>query len=280
MSSLLAAGIYRYRKSIMFRMMIAVSLILGLITGMVTDSSTDVEIVYFVGLFLVIAIQISLMIGMEFSNGAIRNKMVAGHGKGMVFLSELLLSLISTTLLFAVFYGAFAVFNIQWFDEVDARTIAMVVLCLWLMHLSLSTICTAICFFMPYYTAVAAVLDIVLVLAMVFCCHDLRSKFDRPEYTYSIHFDENGNKTYDNDTPNPKYIPPDSAKYALLHAAYYIMPHGQLIDHSAAMATIWRNGFPNEKYLDDLKTAPLYSLMTIGIFTAAGLICFRKRNLK
>lgn len=280
MSNLLAAGFYRYRKSMVFRIMLVISLILGVIAGMVTDSSVDVEIVYFVVLFLVTAIQISLMIGMEFSNGVVRNKMIAGHGKGMVFLSELVLSLISTTLLFVVFYGAFAVFNIQWFDDVDARIIATVVLGLWLMHLSLAAICTAICFFIPYYTAVAAVLDIVLVLAMMFCCHDLRSRFDQPEYTYSVHFDENGNKTYDNDTPNPKYIPPDSAKYALLHAAYYIMPHGQLIDHSAAMATIWRIGSPNEKYLDDLKTAPLYSLLTIGVFTAAGLVCFRKRDLK
>ena len=281
MSDLLSAGIYRYRKSAMFWIMLAITLILGMVVGMIADSSYDVEITYFAGLFLVIAIQSSLMVGIEFSNGVVRNKLVAGHGKGMVFLSELVLSLIAATLLFVVFYGAFAVFNMQWLDDIDARDMAVVVVGLWLVHLSLAAVCTAICFFIPYYSAIAAVLNIVLVIAMAFVGNDLRSKFDEPEYIYMYTHDENGNMipVYD-DNRNPKYIPRDSAEYFLLHTAYYIMPNGQLIDYCSAVSKKQWVGTIKEKYMDDLKTAPLYSLLTIGICTAAGLICFRKKNLK
>lgn len=280
MSSLLSAGIYRYRKSAVFWIMLMISLVLGLITGAITDSGTYLQSTYLLGIFLVIAIQTSLIIGTEFNNGIVRNKLIAGHSKGAVFLSELLLSLISSTVLFAAYYGAFIVFNISWLDNMEAGDIAAVAVGLWLMHLSFAAICTAICFFIPYHTAVAAVLNFILVIVMMIGSQNLHLKFIQPEFNHSYVYDSSGDKVDTDGSPNPKYIPPDSPKYALLHAAYYIMPCGQLNDYGNALSDIWRNRPPDEKYLEDLKTAPLHSLVTIGLFTAAGFICFRKKNLR
>lgn len=274
MRELLSAGMHRYRKSAVFWVTLVITLILGLIAGAVTESSTSLQITFFVGLFLVIVIQISLMIGIEFGNGVVRNKLTVGHGKGAVFFSELILSLISATLLFVVFYGAFALFNANshWIKDINTRNIVLVVVVLWLLHLSLAAICTTICFFIPYYAAVAAVLNVVLVLVMTFVCDDLHRRFNEPEFFYTRYYDENGELGPEIAEPNPKSIPRDSTEYALLHTAYYIMPFGQLIDCATAA---YSNQLP-----DDLKTAPQYSVIAMAAFTVVGVISFRKKNLK
>lgn len=280
MSSLLSAGIYRYRKSPAFWVMLTMSLILGLITGAITDSGTHLQIGYLFGIFLVIAIQISLIIGTEFGNGIVRNKLIIGHSKEAVFLSELLLSLISSTLLFVVYYGAFMAFNVSWFDNMEASDITLVIVGLWLIHLCFAAICTAVCFFIPYNTAVAVVLNLILVIAMAIGSENLHKRLTQPEYNHFYVIDSSEEEVDTDGDLNPKYIPPDSAKYAVLHTFYYLMPCGQLNDYGNALSEIWRNRPPNEEYLKDLKTAPLHSLVTIGLFTAAGLVCFRKKNLK
>ncbi len=279
MSSLLSAGIYRYRKSAVFWVMLLTALILGLITGAIADSSAHLNATYLFGLFLITAIQISLIIGAEFTNGAFRNKLIAGHSKGEVFLSELLLSLTSATVLFIMHYGAFVLFNLSRFDNLDAGEIAQIVFGAWLMHLAFAAICATVCFFIPYNSAIAAVVNIILVIVMMFTVSELHLKLNEREYNTVYVADENGNMV-PKDEINPDYIPPDSAEYAVIHAAYYLMPCGQLNDYQYALAELWNDREPNEKYLEDLKTAPIYSFAAMILFSAMAYICFRKKDLK
>lgn len=279
MRELLSAGIQRYRKSLAFLVTLFISLIFGIIAGVITEEDPfhNTEITYFVGPFLTIAIQISLMIGIEFGNGVIRNKLMIGHGKGTVFLSELILSLISSTLQFAVFYGAFAAFTARMYSKITARDMMLFVIGLWLLHLAFAAICTAVCYFISYYTAVAAILNIVLVLVMMFVCSELRVKFNEPEYNrYDVH------DGVVDAVRNPDAIPRDSVKYALIHTTYYLMPYGQLIDYETALYyDRYEQSFMlHSDNMDDLKTAPLCSFLAIGAFSAAGFISFRKKNLK
>ena len=283
MTKLLRSGISRYMKSMAFWIIVAISLILGLIAGAVTDYLG----INMLGLLIVIAILISLMIGTEFSDGIVRNKLIMGHSKGKVFLSELLLSMISSTVLFAVCYGAFIVFNFHRCDSMEAGEIAMGAVGLWMMHLSFAAVCTAVCFFIPYNSTMAAIINITLVIVTAIVAQLLYYKFfNEPEYynaKYDYNFDENGHiveQVVIEGEPNPKYIPTDSAEYAVLRAAYYLMPCGQLTDYQFALSELWFIDFPDERRLNDLKTAPLYSLMTIGLFTAAGILTFRKKDLK
>lgn len=281
MRELLSAGLQRYRKSLAFWVTLMMSLTLGLITGVITgeDPFGNIEITYFAGLFLIIAIQISLMIGIEFSNGVVRNKLTVGHGKGTVFFSELLLSLIFSTLQFVVFYGAFAVFTSRMYSAITAMDMVLFVIGLWLLHMSYAVICTAVCYFIPYYTALTAILNIVMVLVMMFVCSDLHQKLNEPEYyRYGVYNDE-GEIVNER---NPRYIPRDSAKYALLHTAYYLMPYGQLLDYEEAIdyQTMKKSFVLFDDNMNELKIAPLCSFLAIGVFTAAGFISFRKKDLK
>ena len=282
MTKLLRAGISRYMKSVAFWVIVAISLILGLIAGAVTDYNSSINML---GLLIVIAIMISLMIGTEFSDGIVRNKLIMGHSKGKVFLSELLLSMISSTVLFAVGYGAFIVFNFHRCDSMEAGEIAVGAVGLLMMHLSFAAICTAVCFFIPYNSTIAAIINITLVIVMAIITLFLYYKFTEPEYyhaTYDYNYDENGHivEQVIEGEPNPKYIPTDSAEYTVLRTAYYLMPCGQLTDYQFALSDFWFRDYPDERRLNDLKTAPLYSLMTTGLFTAAGILIFRKKDLR
>lgn len=281
MRELLSAGLQRYRKSLAFWVTLFISLVFGIIAGVITEEDPfhHTEITYFVGLFLTIAIQISLIIGIEFSNGVIRNKLMIGHSKGAVFFSELLLSLISSTLQFLVFYGAFAVFTARLYSAITAMDMVLFVIGLWLLHMSFAVICTAVCYFIPYYTALAAILNIVLIPAMMFVGSDLHQKLNEPEYYRYGVYNEEGEIVNER---NPRYIPHDSAKYVLLHTAYYLMPYGQLTDHEKAIdyQQHKRSFVLLDDETDELKTAPLCSFLAIGVFTTAGFICFRKKDLK
>ena len=281
MRELLSAGLQRYRKSLAFWVTLFISLVFGIIAGVITEENPfhGTEITYFVGPFLAIAIQISLMIGIEFSNGVIRNKLMIGHSKGSVFFSELLLSLLSATLQFVVFYGAFAVLTARIYSKITARDMLLFVIGLWLLHMSFAVICTAVCYFIPYYTALAAILNIVLIPSMMFVSSELHQKLNVPEYIRYGFYNDEGEFVAER---NPNAIPHDSAKYALLHTAYYLMPYGQLMEHEK---TIDYQPFKQsfvlfDDKMDELKTAPLCSFLVIGAFTAAGLISFRKRDLK
>ncbi len=279
MSSLLSAGIHRYRRSAVFWVMLLTALVLGAITGAIADSSSQLNAAYLFGLFLVSAIQISLMIGAEFNNGAFRNKLIAGHSKGKVFLSELLLSLTSATVLFIAHYGAFVLLNLSRFDRLETVETAQVIFGAWLMHLAFAAVCTAVCFFIPYNSAIAAVVNIILVIVMMFAAAELHLKLNEREYNTVYVADENGNMVA-KDEINPGYIPPDSAEYAVIHGVYYLMPCGQLNDYQYALSDLWNDREPNEKYLEDLKTAPIYSFTAMILFSAAAYLCFRKKDLK
>ena len=281
MRELLSAGLQRYRKSFVFWVTLAMTLVLGIVTGFLTRLDGYIQLFYFAGLFLIIAIQISLMIGIEFSNGVVRNKLMVGHGKGTVFLSELLLSLISAGVHFAVFYGVFALFTADLFRSSDLWDMPVYLIGLLLVHLSLAVICTAICFFIPYNTALAAIFNIILVFGMIFICDDMKQKLYQPEFYYSNVRDENGG-SQTIAVPNPEFIPHDSAKYVWLHTVYYLMPYGQLIDHGIAISYDMTSSIylMNEENKDEMKSAPFLSFIEIGLFTAAGFVCFRKKELK
>lgn len=288
MNKLIRAGIFRYCKSTVFRAMLAASLGLGIFTGSFTNSHFYIEYNFFLGIFLVIAIQISLIIGTEFSNGIVRNNVISGHSKGIIFLSELLLSLMFSAVLFAVYFGVFAAFNAHWFSVMETGDVFVIAVGFLFMHLSSAVICTAICFFISQNTTVAAVVNLVLILGMALGSYELQSVLEEPEYLQTVEVNEKGMMVESAVIPNPSYIPRESEKYIILHTVYYLMPCGQLRDYAKNLYGVWNESlydrwnmsYPEHYEIGSLKTAPLYSLTAMGLFTAAGFLYFRKKDLK
>ena len=109
MSKLLKAGFFRLKKDVIFWLFIFMTIGLAVFNLFKWKSSNIMldrvvyEFIMYIGLF--IAIFISIFVGKEHSEGIIRNKIIVGHSRISIYLSNLILS-IFTVLLCALIYVA------------------------------------------------------------------------------------------------------------------------------------------------------------------------------
>ena len=90
MAKLLRAGIRRYLHSIIFWLAFIATAAIACICA--TEAKKyGVEDIYAVIGFLINAILIVMSVGREYSDGGFRNKVINGHTKGNIFISELIL---------------------------------------------------------------------------------------------------------------------------------------------------------------------------------------------
>ena len=96
MSKLLKAGLYRLKKEKLFWGFIIVSILVAIyVLTMLKVSTLDSiinEYLYFIG--LMIAIFVSVFVGKEHAEGLIRNKLIVGHSRANIYLSNLIISII------------------------------------------------------------------------------------------------------------------------------------------------------------------------------------------
>ena len=104
MYKLLKAGLFRLRKDIIFWIFTFLSLAVAGFTlfRYYTNSSFGLapldkfvnEYIMYIGIF--IAIFVSIFVGKEHSEGIIRNKIIVGHKRVNIYLSNLIISVIAT----------------------------------------------------------------------------------------------------------------------------------------------------------------------------------------
>ena len=90
MFKLLHAGFHRYFKNLMFWIGLAATFICGLICS-IFSRELYLEDVYILAEIVIIAVVISWIVGREFDDGIIKNKIIFGHKKIIIFLSEIIL---------------------------------------------------------------------------------------------------------------------------------------------------------------------------------------------
>ena len=90
MNRLLYAGIRRYAKSYLFWIAFALNIILAIVCGMNTRSFY-LEDFYLIIQLSILAILFTFYVGRENDEGLFRNKIIVGHSKGSIYLSEIIL---------------------------------------------------------------------------------------------------------------------------------------------------------------------------------------------
>lgn len=279
MLDLLITGIHRYLKSLSFWVLFALTILLGIYTGNFTNTHFYAEEIHFIGLFMIYAILVSLAVGTEFSGGGVRNKVIAGYKKGTVYISEILLSLIVSTVLFIVFTGIYVCFNAHSLAFVSVSDRMLLLIGFFLMNMAVSVISTTICFFSPYKAIIAVIINLVILFGGYFASSELDRALNQPEYLIGVIIHEDGTEEEDNQ-PNPHYIPHDTVKWQTIHAVYYMTPTGQLTEYVASMYSVLNEYQRDQIDFSDLHSTPYYSLAAIGIFLTAGYVFFRKKDLK
>lgn len=274
MIKLLNAGFTRLRKNKAFWLLTIFSI--GLALFMIYTQYSDMKkyekvieveqlmLNYATIIGIVIAIFTSLFLGVEYSDGAIRNKISIGHKRINIYLSNLAITSITSLFSYVLFMIIIAIIGIPLFGGVTMSMLVLLKLigCIFVTIIAYSSIFTFIAMMISNKT-ITAIVTIVLAFGMMFYSLMEFDRLSQPEYIDTMIMKDGMQEIIN--TKNKHYL--EGEKRKLIKLSIDIIPAGQMFQIAGRVA-------PN------LKVLPLYSLGIIVIFTGAGLVLFKKKELK
>ncbi len=285
MNKLLSAEFIRLFKSKIFRICLLVSGILGV--GLIVPKCLDVkrnaevyanlsaeysnaDSVLFVGVMGVIflmAMFVGLFAGTEYSDGTIRNKLIVGHKRGSIYLSKLIVCIAANVIFLVVcIFAAWGLGSLllgtgMGYGEILTKTLMLCVVVISMTALLL------LCSMCIQSKSVGSVVCLMLMLGMLFVAAYVNQRLDAPEYYegYAFADDESGELIEVPPTKNPSY--PEGFKRDVYEFLYDFVPCGQILQ-------IGFSGAGNVNLM------MLYDMIILIGSTSAGIIIFKKKNLK
>lgn len=276
MSKLLSAGFARLWKNTLFWLEIFIMLLFY--TLIMVTNYKDVRYyglsyspdVFFAGSFMIIgfftATFASLFLGTEYSDGTIRNKLIMGHGRAAIYLSNLTVCFVSTALVCLSSIVLTCVMGIPMFGPLTGpliNTLALIGIGIFIAA-AYSAVFTLIAMLVSN-KPVTVIACIFTCLAIYFGSMSIGMKLEEPEIYTNGMWMENGELATGQPHPNPNYL--RGTKRAVYEFLYDFLPAGQ--------------GFQLAMKEPALKIRfPLYSLFITISATAGGIFLFRKKDLK
>lgn len=232
------------------------------------DYSLDGGFFLFAGLTgIVSALVCAFLIGPEHGDGTMRNKMIIGHSRRDIYLSNLILSTLAslTTCLAAILPGlALGLPLLGGFEMGAARATLMILgICtLSMAYAALFTLVTMLISGRIVSLTAAMVLALVLLTAGAY----LNGRLTAPPTIQGYDLSVNGQLVAAKPSPNPAYIPEGLMRSAL-QFLYDFLPGGQ-----------------TGQYVTTEVARPVllmvYDVVIFVAATTAGLVLFRRKDLK
>ena len=153
---------------------------------------------------------ISLFLGTEYSDGTIRNKLVIGHRRHDIYLSNLIVCITAGAVMYAInLIASFAV-GIPLMGGFDTGAELVFATCIGILitAAAFASICTMISM-LCQNKAAAAVINILLIFLLLFVSLYIRAWLEAPETvtTQSVVMGENGGSSITTEeVPNPVYL--------------------------------------------------------------------------
>lgn len=306
MSKLLRAGVRRYLHCFVFWLGIIATAVFGVVGGY-NARHYYLEDFYIMLEFMVFAVVISWLVGREYGEGIFRNKVICGHTKGKIFLSELILGEGAAMVMFLLYAGIFAAFNGYVFGVIDTSILLRVFLDMFLVNLCYAALLVTISCLLPNRFAVMAV-NILVVLGLCFAAYQIEGILAQEEFTVEYEWQYGGDttdgKSYmtivpgsEHQVENPNYV--GGTPRDILTTVYSIIFYSRVVEYrDMSMHGGWfhyegRNGQSDpsweidargfeltEEENADLSLNLLYSLGTLAVISTAGYLGFRKKELK
>lgn len=274
MIKLLNAGFTRLRKNKLFWLLtiFSIGLALFMIYTQYSDMKRYEEVIeveqlmlnYSTIIGIVIAIFTSLFLGVEYSDGAIRNKICIGHKRINIYLSNLIIIIITSMLSYILFLIIIAIIGIPLFGgiTIESSKLLMLLGCIFVTIIAYSSIFTFIAMMISNKT-ITAIVSIMLVFGLMIFSLTSLNILSAQEYIQSGSLVD-GEMQFQKEK-NPRYPSEDERK---VHQTLIdINPAGQMFQIAGREAS-------------NLKILPIYSLGIIVVFTGAGLVLFKKKELK
>ncbi len=226
----------------------------------------NVFFIFYQILSIAFAAVISLIVGTEYSDGTIRNKVIVGHTRAEIYFSMLITNMEASVIAIAVHgvvtyvigYFLFGGFTISL-----GQTIAYI-LCSLLANLVFIAIFVAIAMNCSN-KAVTAVVSMIIAIVVIFVANIAGNKLIEPEMTYDgITITADGIQ-YGDLIKNPSYV--SGFKRNVWEFIYDFLPSGQLIQIQ-------------QLKLDNLIYSAVLSVLFFASVTIVGYILFRKKDIK
>lgn len=240
----------------------------------ISSNTTDILLTNFINIIgFFIAIFTSLFVGAEYSDGTIRNKIVAGHSRKNIYLSNLIVSILVGIFLELIYLIIVSIVSIPIFGLVQMSFLQLAVILLDIIMIIIvySSIFNFIALICSNIT-ISTVSSLLLILIMFVIDMLLSPTANSTEYIQKNKvMDEQGNITYEI-VKNEDY--PGKIIQTTCKTIINFNPVNQAIEISGNKINM------NEEDFNNMKVYPLYSLGLIIIITAIGIYLFNIKELK
>ncbi len=252
-------------------------------------------------LSFIISAFVALFTGTNFTDGIIRNKLFSGHSKAEIFLSNTIVCSVASSVLTAILIlsGIWLVFN----KLVTPVTFLSCILVSIITSVSFSVF-ASFCTFICRGKTVPLIMTAVILAGMFLTTSKLGEALSETEYTdeiesvngvpidelSDIYISDSTKITYKT-VKNARFIP-DGAKRNIMEKTYRFMPTTQFM--SVASIEYTADDLKNAYYIKDCNSQEkldspedafeivnvAYCFAFIAIFTCAGIVIFRKEDVK
>ena len=240
----------------------------------ISPNTTDILLTNFINIIgFFIAIFTSLFVGAEYSDGTIRNKIVAGHSRKNIYLSNLIVSIVVGLILEFIYLIIISIVAIPLLGSIQMTfsQLAVILLDIIMIIIVYSSIFNFIALICSNIT-ISTVTSLLLILIMFVTDMFLSPTANSTEYIQKNKvMDEQGNITYEI-VKNEDY--PGKIIQTTCKTIINFNPVSQAIEISGNKIEM------NEEDFNNLKRYPLYSLGLIIIITAIGIYLFNIKELK
>ncbi|MPM03751.1 hypothetical protein SDC9_50018 [bioreactor metagenome] len=272
MNKLLTANFARLKKDKVFwigmTFMFAAG-IFGAIMKLINDPTATADqlaLIFPVFIGIVSAAFCSLFMGTEYSDGTIRNKLIVGHARNAVYLSNLITCSVAGIFMCLSYIAAVAAFGIPLLglSERSMWPVAVLILVAFIMVIATAALFTLMCM-LNQNKATAAVICILFIVALLVVASMINARLEAPRYYDNYVFTDSLGNAAAGREENPQYL--TGMKREIYQFFLDFLPAGQAIEISSLSAPhLW--------------LMPLYSLIIALVSTVCGLLCFRKKDLK
>lgn len=274
MNKLLSAGLTRLKKSTVFWTLTLIMAAMGLYFPItlyynmqkynVTYTPENSFFFYIMTLGILLAVFCSLFIGTEYSDGTIRNKLVVGHGRIAIYLSNLILCCLAGMILVFVYIAANLCVSLPLLGTFQIPYQQLLVLILF----SLAVLITYTAIFtmaamLIQNKAISAVVVILSAFLLLMMSSYIQAKLEQPEYYENYTMGPDGEVTKSEPVLNEFYL--RGAKRQTYEFLLDFLPSGQ--------SMLLTFGECSPFYL-------LYDGIIILITTGAGIVVFFKKDIK
>lgn len=276
MRRLLRANIQRLWKDRVFQLCTALMFLIGLgipVAERMAERRSGWEgsletsfFSYAILIGIAAAVVTALYVGTEYSDGAMRNKIMVGHKRGAVYLANLITCEVAGVLLCGAYFLGYLGTGIPLLGFFDCGLLPVLLLVL----LGFAMMAAFIALFVlvamlcqnKAYTAVGCVL---LAFLLLFAGVSLNSSLNEPEYYDGYSLTTNGVTVSQEQEPNPNYL--SGTKREIYAFLFDFVPGGQAVqlagmaaEHPARMA--------------------LCDLLIVAAATGCGAFWFRRKDLR